>query len=75
MRSISKRKSANMSHADPVQELADRLESIGTQLNAARAPPSMQMEVLESRWYEWSVPTLLDLVSSSIPYGVLTKLR
>ena len=48
MRSILKCKSANMSHADPVKELAKHLESITTQLNAARAQPSMQMEVLES---------------------------
>lgn len=68
-----------MSHADPVQELADRLESIATQLNAAGVQPSMQMEVLESSVVRvecaYSFAIELDLVSSSIPYGVLAKIR
>ena len=69
----------SVSSSDPVQELAERLESIATQLNAARVQPSMQVEVLESSVVRvecaYSTAIELDIVSGSVPCGVLAKLR
>ena len=64
---------------DPIQELAERLDSIATQLNTARTQPSRQVEVLESSLVRvecgaYSTAIELDLVSDSLPCGVLTKL-